>query len=345
MEQNSDNFVQANPKPKLLRGTLMMLFQSMVGAYGLSVIAFLLLHFSVGESWRLVAFFNVFAHLLWLPSLLLLPLSLLLRAWLPALLLVPAVLAFGLTYGQQFLPRNPDPSQGPTLTLLTYNLLAGRGSYDESIAIIRAADAEIVLLQEVGFPIAAQIEAQLSDLYPYMALHPQAEQTAGQGILSRYPIEADTYWRYDWLRFALGHQRAEFTLNGQTITLYNLHPTHPAMSGSFFDPRNRELEIAALLAEMAEIETPIILGGDFNLTELSDDYAAITARYRDAYRDAGWGLGWTFPRWGLPVPPFLRIDYVFSSPAIRALEARVIDAYGSSDHHPLLVRLLLPGPA
>jgi endonuclease/exonuclease/phosphatase family metal-dependent hydrolase len=124
--------------------------------------------------------------------------------------------------------------------------------------------------------------------------------------------------------------------------------------GEGYDSAERSRQIEFLLAQAAEETNPVIMLGDFNTEEWSDDYAALTVDYVDAFRslhpDA---LGPTFPdystaqsrtnmhfpRW---TPPILRIDYVFHDPAITPLEARVWPTSGGSDHRPLFVRLGLP---
>lgn len=68
---------------------------------------------------------------------------------------------------------------------------------------------------------------------------------------------------------------------------------------------------------------PLMIVGDFNMTDQSADYGQITARYADTYREIGWGMGFTFPDFStlsaIPgsvsglgfIRPLARIDYVF----------------------------------
>jgi len=347
------------PAWKYAAGVLRRLLQAMMGAYGLAVTLNLLLRFLMGDSMTIVALQTTFAHLSWLPALVLLPLVLLLRWWFVAALLLPAVLSFTLTYGGQFLPREvtiPDDAQ--SVTLLTYNLLANDRDYSTSVDIIRQADADIVSLQEVSLQGGAVIAAAFADVYPYQALHPNAQGTAGQGVLSRFPITADLYWRYDWLPYPLGHQRVELEIDGRRVVLYNAHPTHPGMAGAVFNHRNRDREVADLLARIADETDPVIMAGDFNLTDLSDAYEQIRLLMADAYRSVGYGMGFTFPsgasvgsyiRAGglfdqLAIPLMLRLDYVFYDAHFQAIDAQVIARSGGSDHRPLWVELAFLTP-
>jgi len=67
----------------------------------------------------------------------------------------------------------------------------------------------------------------------------------------------------------------------------------------------------------------------------------------DSFREAGWGLGHTFPAaggryWALPYPSLLvRIDYVFHSRDWKAEAAWVGEWDGQSDHRPVIASLTL----
>ncbi|MDX2139325.1 MAG: hypothetical protein SF123_14665 [Chloroflexota bacterium] len=79
------------------------------------------------------------------------------------------------------------------------------------------------------------------------------------------------------------------------------------------------------------------------MTEAFDLYQIITDRYTDAFAAVGEvGFGFTFPHiTRRPLPPVLRLDYVFYDSHFRGIDARVWSDSGSSDHLPVLVRLAL----
>jgi vancomycin resistance protein VanJ len=319
-----------------LRRIVMNLLVAFTGAYGLSVSGFLLLRTAVGETWKVVSLVNNYVHLLLLPSLLLLPLILILRRPRLALTQAAPVALFLTSYGMMFFPRQSESTAGKTpLSLLSYNLKKDNRTPDAAIGIIRQADADIVALQELTPLLAAAFESQLSDLYPYRAFHPH-EGYAGQGILSRYPIDEDSYWR-----IRLGHQRAVINLGSTSITLYNTHPGHPFVrEKGFFDSTARTNEINDLLARLGQESNPVLIAGDFNMTDLTGDYSLVAAHYGDSYREVGMGLGFTFPDFGQPIL-LARLDYVFHSLDFQAIEARVWPTSGGSDHRPIFVRLAL----
>jgi len=356
-EQSSLPVLTPEYKPpstlQFIFGIVRVFVQAMIGAYGLTVLLHLVLRGMTGDEITMVAFQTTFAHLSWIPTLVLLPMCLVLRWWRPALLVTPAVFAFVFNYGGQFVPNTvPIGNESAQFTVLTYNLLGNDRGYDESLAIIRDADADIVALQELTEDGAALIEMTFVDDYPHRALHPRVG-TTGQGVLSRFPLRDDEYWQNTHLPVTLGNQRLQFEFNGEWITFYNVHPTHPGMTGSFFNPTIRDQEIDDILERVDQETDMVLVVGDFNMPDLTDSYGQITEQLTDAYRVAGHGLGWTFPayrpgrefsptlREWVVVPPLLRLDYVFYSVGMRAIEADVLAESGGSDHLPVRVKLSL----
>jgi vancomycin resistance protein VanJ len=311
------------------------LFRALANAYGMSVTLFLFLNWLIGERWAVLAFFETFVVWVWLFALIVLPLALLTRSWWSALMVMPSIIALGVQYGGQFLPKS-IPSETPNLTVLTYNLYADGRSPQASLAIIRDSGADIVALQEYSLLADSVLPENLRELYPYQATHPTRIATQGQAVYSRYPIIEDSVWQYDWLPVGkLMHQRVLLDIDGRLVALYNSHPTHPGMQGSFFNPVWRSREIDDLLTRTQQETVPTLWLGDFNMPDQSDDYARITAHFGDSYRAVGWGFGFTW-RWALQVP-FVRLDYVFHSADFTPLWARVWTQNGGSDHYPVIV--------
>jgi vancomycin resistance protein VanJ len=332
------------------------LFSMLSGAYGLSVAGFLAVRALIGEASNIVGFLDNFLHLFMLPSLVLLPIFTLLGLirrrvsfLLLALVQIPAAFTFLRTYGSSFLPRANNGTAD--FSVLTYNIHAEREYVSGMIAVIRESDADVVAVQELSAFGEEHLRAGLSDLYPYMALYPDvAHPTRGQGIFSRHPILEKEYWQNTQLPNTLGHLRTLIDLNGTQVVFYNTHPIHPGMTGSFYNDDTRGEEIDLVLERAGRESVPVVILGDFNMGEWSDDYMRITSRFTDVYRAVGYGLGLTFPEWSradslpgfraqaLPLPPALRLDFVFVG-GLRSVEARVWHTAGGSDHYPLFVRL------
>ncbi|MCA0458409.1 MAG: endonuclease/exonuclease/phosphatase family protein [Chloroflexi bacterium] len=318
----------------MLRRILLNVYIALVGAYGLNTTAYLLLRAAIGERWNAIGLFNSYFHLLLLPAVILLPLSLILRRrWLVLELAAP-FLFFVSTYGAQFLPRSVNvPADAPQLSVLSFNALGHNYEVDEVIKTIREANPDIVALQELTYWMAEGMETQLKGEYPYQALHPQNEFT-GQGILSRYPITSEEYWQIN-----LGHQQAEIDWNGQPLAFFNVHPAHP-LRGFHFAGEERTEEITEILRRATVSTNPVLIAGDFNMTNLSDDYHRVTDLFNDSYTEVGWGMGFTFPNFRVMggrtrfFPPLARIDYIFHDKHFQPTEARVVTNAAGSDHFP-----------
>lgn len=335
------------------RGNVADTLALLTALYGTGSALFLALGLAPGEELPIVGLFNTMLPALLLPAIALAIVWLVARRWKLALLMAPSILALVSGYGTMFLPRPGPPPAAPQISVLTFNLHAERVALGPMVDVIRAAGADIVALQELSPEAAETFRAQLSDLYPHQAvhLHP-GNPVMGQGVLSKHPLRDSEYWQV-----AMWHQRVIVTVDGVDIALYNVHPHIPfarAPIGVAFDAGNRGRDIADILERAGREQKPVILAGDFNMTDRSAHYRQVTENYRDAFREAGWGFGFTFPdfssphalprglpRVALPLPLLTRIDYVFYSEHFQAVEALVWPSAGGSDHRPVLARLAL----
>ncbi len=324
------------------RGWIVRTFAAVAGLYGLIASAFLLLRLVVDDRFLPMALYSTTAHLLWLAALVLFVLSLLLRTWRTALLLLLPAAAWLIWFGPRYvINRTELPRRsGETVTAATYNLLWRTSDYRESIALIRTIDADVIALQEVGFDAARRIETALSDLYPYMALDPQEWGINGQGVLSKYPIVERVAFEFDSNPRSFLQQRVIIEHPGASLLVYNVHLFHPLIGGLTFDIRRAETQELIERVRGDRGGVPILLG-DFNMTELNDDYAAIRRYFTDAYRNAGYGMGLTHAlRFGrFDLPRWMRLDYIFAGVGLEPLEARVHPVSGGSDHAPVWARL------
>jgi vancomycin resistance protein VanJ len=345
--------VGAKANPRRLWRILGTLITIVLDEYSIVLLAFLLARWLVGERWEIVALGNSFLTLALLPTLILFPLALIRRHRAMALIVAPALAYLLISYVPVFVPRSVA-APGKSISILTYNIHSETLRLDPIIALIRDADPDVVAMQELSQEAADRFDKDLASQYPYRKLHAFAGNAViGQGILSKHPILDDEYWRNENLPEKLGHQRVSLDAKGMRVTLYNAHPVHPIFKGGhFFFTELRAQEIDSVLDRANRDIGPLIIVGDFNMTDQSSDYQRITARYADSYREVGWGLGLTFPDFSsvnavpgplrsLPIPPLVRLDYIFHNNAIRALDAKVWGSSGGSDHRPVFARLVV----
>jgi endonuclease/exonuclease/phosphatase family metal-dependent hydrolase len=279
--------------------------------------------------------------LLLLPAILFLFVALLIRNWrLLGLTLIPSLAAL-LVYVPYIVPRHPSaPAISDEITLLTFNIQTPKQDVDSLTKVIQAADADIVGVQELSPEAAQEFHEKFGEAYPYQTMHPD-EQYAGQGIMSRFPILEEFYWRNQDLPITYGHLRVVVDVNGTKVIVYSVHPVAAFASDRGFSLELHSKAVDDVLDRTRKDAGPLILLGDFNMTSQFDEYNQITAHYVDTFLEAGKpGLGFTYPHGNrLPLPPLLRLDYIFHNAELRGIEARVWPDSGSADHLPVFVKL------
>ena len=306
--------------------------------YAAVVAAYLIGRALTGDRLWPVALLSHVAHGLLLPALVVLPLGWWRRRYATTAVCAAGAVAFLWWYGALFLPQAAPPPAARTLTVLSVNVQAASTSPETLIGLIRAADADLVGIQELSPAQAVALDHELADQYPHQVLH--GIGIPGEGLLSRYPIvNSDTFYLQGR---ALTHIRATLDVDGAPLTVITAHP--PPMgghNGGFGAHPAAGDEIAALVA-MAATGGPAILLGDFNTGDQTALYRLlVNAGLVDAFRAAGWGFGLTWPAaplGGLHLPPLVRIDYIFHTPHFYPQRAWVGPAIGS-DHLPVLAEL------
>lgn len=290
---------------------------------------------------------NVTTPYLFIPGILLLPLALLAVSRPLKLLSILPVILFVSLYGGSFMPKpQSTPPAGDTLTVMTHNVEAVNPDPERIAQAILESDPDIVALQELRPEMAETLSVRLSNEYRYQALLPLTNYS-GVGVFSRFPIEKAE-------SFTAGHlaQHLIIDVYGRKVNLFNFHlrpPDIQLMGRSTllpnmirsFDTQSQKKQVATMMEKVGAAAGPILVIGDFNITDQSRQYGQVTQDLIDTFRETGWGLGHTFPANTRFVPfPLLRIDYMFHSREFVGLDARVGNGT-NSDHLPLTARFSL----
>jgi vancomycin resistance protein VanJ len=307
-------------------------------------------HRLVGDGFWLLALVNAFAVYLFAPLPLAASLALLARrrsAW--GALAITALLFAGF-FGGELIPPAPVVRAGddaPTLTVMTYNVLYTSEDAAPIAATVAQADPDVIAFQELPYMRAQALASMIGERYPYRTPVVADRCTVQVAIWSRYPIlrteavDPDVFCR---LRSVV------IDFEGQPVRVVNVHAwpysgiDRESVERGF---RWRREQIDLILDMVAGQPEPLVLLGDLNSTPMSEVYGTLSTRLTDAFTEAGWGLGHTWPaeggRWhNIPYPARLvRIDYVFHSAEWRAEETWVGAWDGVSDHHPVVARLRL----
>jgi endonuclease/exonuclease/phosphatase (EEP) superfamily protein YafD len=249
--------------------------------------------------------------------------------------------------------RRPARCDGPRLRMLTANVRGENPSADGLVRLIERERPDVVAVQEIRQQFGMELVGRVGHCLPYFRVQPD-ERYAGGALLSRWPLNG--FERFRLSDSAHLSQRARLNVNGHQVHVFNIHLETPyevyARPHSWppFGIRRRvgnahARQLERLIQQVAFVEEPLIILGDFNVAAGSRPYLELLRRLRDAFGEVGRGLGHTYPQaislHGLYVPvPVLRIDYVFFKGPLEPLAARPVPQPGS-DHRAVVAEFAL----
>ena len=297
---------------------------------------------------------------------------------------VPWLLFLGL-YGELFAPREAhlrrlvapvplmeralqrvtgQPATPPVdVRVMSVNVLYANGVPETLAAFVLREAPDIVFVQELSPDVATALDRAIAPHYPHRDLRPHPGPEGG-GVWSRHPLRVEETWggAPDVTRHSLRWQHLSADVSGRRVELVNLHLTPPGIhlgvvprfpvpvyAAQFNAHREREVE-AFVPALRTLAQAPLVVAGDLNLTDQTPEYHRLRGvGLRDAHREAGWGLGLTFPARPklfalgvpLPVPSLIRIDYVLHSSHFATRRTWVPQEETGSDHRPVIADLRL----
>jgi endonuclease/exonuclease/phosphatase family metal-dependent hydrolase len=237
----------------------------------------------------------------------------------------------------------------PKIRVLSYNINSGYGGADHLDEQIARFDPDIVFLQEIGWDVKA-LNERLRARYAEV-------QTSTQFLIaSRFPIRSTR--EPDKLPFNGDARSPRFIVHAidtplGAITFYNVHPISPRqgfyhlrgaglrreiLSGRLFSGERadwmqgsaelRELQVRAFSEFASQESQPVVIAGDTNLPGLSATFGRYLSRFRDGFRDAGSGFGYTFDTGRTP---WMRLDRILASDQLEFVRFEVGDSL-ASDH-------------
>ncbi|MET8522444.1 endonuclease/exonuclease/phosphatase family protein [Nocardioides sp. NPDC004968] len=219
-------------------------------------------------------------------------------------------------------------SAGEPLTVMTTNLLEGKGDTDVVVETVRAHKVNVLAIQEITPEAFAKLSRTLRDQLPYR-IGEAAPGTMGTMIFADQPITKSR--RIDT---AMGSWVAD-------VGEWRVVVAHPAPPTLATWPAEQELMI-----EEAAAEKPDLVLGDLNA---SLDHHTVRrllgdADLQDAARasNAGWQPTWPTEGFaGVPLPPSTAIDHVLIGDDLVALATKTVEVPGS-DHLALVAYLGTP---
>jgi vancomycin resistance protein VanJ len=267
--------------------------------------------------------------------------------------LIPAALWLVL-FGWRFLPRAGSVEAGDgVLRVMAFNVLYVNQDIEAIAGAIMSSEPDIIALPELTLAQDPALAQRVGAQYPYRILSRLPGSGFGTGIYSRWPLVdrgslqtglglrsavADVETPDGAIRFVAVHPRATLAAGS------SLRDIAAGMRQSF---RGREAQLTAICSHVAGWgDIPVLLAGDFNLSEFSDAYRCLGRQFGDAYKQVGRGYGATWPHgpaapgWPLRWVIQTRIDYVFHSHHWRPVYAEVLDAATGSDHKVVVTTLM-----
>jgi endonuclease/exonuclease/phosphatase (EEP) superfamily protein YafD len=245
-----------------------------------------------------------------------------------------AVMVWAILFGGLFNFRQPTAqASSPTFRAMTYNVESRNRDVEAVAATIRAADADVIGLHELAPTLALALGSELREEYPYRMFNSDTG-IYGMGILSRYPIEPVETEEALYGLWIGDPQAVRIELPEGPVMVLHVH---------FTQGRNRDVNASQVTAWAASQAEPVVVVGDLNATDLSDTHGILTdGGLQDAWREVGWGYGSTFPMVDNIVPylsgpmfspkKLIRIDYVFHTDDLRAIDVERLPWDGQSDH-------------
>jgi endonuclease/exonuclease/phosphatase (EEP) superfamily protein YafD len=315
-----------------MRGRLVTAACWLVTAPGVAWAAIRLFGLERGGLVQLLAFTPYLAA--W--SLVPLVLALLLRRWPVAAAAGLATVALAAVVAPRALVDAGPAAAGPTVRLLTANLLAGAADTAEVVRLVRANRVDVLALQEFTPSTQERLHrGGLTALLPYRQATPE-EGTTGSALYSRFPLAGAGTRRNEG-----GFNQAYGSLvvpGAPPVLAESVHPMAP-YALSMLPYWRTDLRAQP----RATPEGPLrVLAGDFNATL---DHAPLRALLDSGYVDAadavGAGLTGTWgPYDGDPIPPVV-IDHVLVDRRI-AVRTVTVHPLSGSDHRAVFAELRLP---
>ena len=244
-------------------------------------------------------------------------------------------------------------ARGATAGALPFRLFAlniglGKNGTGEILERIRAANPDVVVLEEVDDD---NVETLRSGLPGYAFRH--LDQFV---VASRFPVEEEAVppsISIDGEARSAQYTRYRLITPAGPLRLFAVHPISPhdafdqlrgkglryeLLSGRVFqtasarameaNTRERLAQVGALAADAAKSPDPVLIAGDTNLPGLSWAFSHRLGGFSDGFAEVGRGFGYSYPAQKMV---WMRIDRILAGSRFRFLDAATISPR-ISDH-------------
>lgn len=220
-------------------------------------------------------------------------------------------------------PRMPHTGPPPAspIRLVSANVYVYNTTPGAAVEAMIAAGADVEVAVETSPAFRTLIEERDAG-HPYSVVDGQLV------VRSRYPVAAMTDPPNVPARRIM-----RLTVEGPAgpFVLLAVHALNPLSESTF---ANQLVWVQRLRAAASRESLPVVMAGDFNMSDRQLGYRRLTTDLRDAITAAGWGHS-TYPD-GIWAPLLLRIDHVVMPEDWCAARSLIVDIPGS-DHDGLEV--------
>jgi len=263
------------------------------------------------------------------------------RKWL-VLALLPATVYIIFVNLPLFMPKNlPQTPSGFKLKVMSFNVWSHNNDMASIAEVISKAAPDILLIQELSKKKQHKIVDLINGIYKSDEGGFVYDSKTLLGTYSRYPITLLP------IKTESSVQKAVIETTSGPVTIYNVHFLRTVLRDSHNWKKLHDEVTGLVLSEIANISGPVILGGDFNMTDQTQTYREISKTLKNAHREAGFGFGFTFPsssrkiKGWMTLPPIVRIDHLFYNRNFYCSSAQTLDKSGGSDHLPVVSEFVL----
>ena len=235
-----------------------------------------------------------------------------------------------------WLPAPPATAAADAVPLELVSLNVHRVNRDtgRTVDYLRKARPDVAVILEPDDAWASALHG-LADVFPHRVVEPRPDNF-GIAVLSKWPLADHDVVDFGVTGYPAVVARVRFP--GREFLLVAAHPHAPI---SQTHARDNATQLAAIADFAARAALPCIVAGDFNATPWCVVYRRFAAV--SGLVDTARGRG-VQPTWNARlVAPRIPIDHVFAPPEAVVLRRAVGPDVGS-DHLPVEVRLILPGP-
>lgn len=226
-------------------------------------------------------------------------------------------------------PSAARPPAGPTLRILTANVLKPNRRAADFLALVRREDPDVVVTLETDRWWEESLRP-LEDSHPH-AVKCALENTYGMHVYSRLPLE-DAKVEFLVEKGVPSIRAVARLRGGRRVALRFVHPQPPRPESESSEPRDTELAVVARTLD----SLPTVVAGDLNDVAWSRTTREFLRKSGLVDPRVGRGMLNTFhARWRLMRWP---LDHVFHSRSFSLVQLKRLPSFGS-DHFPVLVEL------